>query len=205
MSTAPLTTATAPEPTSHQQDVLNDLVDLGHELARLVVEQAKARILPADKASIAFDRITRNIRRCVWLERYLARPVKTIDRTAARKRIIRNVEDAIQRDAEDPDEAESLYEELRERLDTPDLEDEIHGRTTEDIITDILRDLGLAHISGSHPWKRRTPADVADLCIRAAQQITVAGLATTVLPVPAHDPVMQPSQTQRPPAGCNSC
>jgi hypothetical protein len=187
MSTAPLTTPTA-ETTSPQQDMLNDLAALGHRLARLVVEQAEALVIPAVKAATAFDRVTRSIRRCLWLASKVAEPIKTIDRIAARKQIIRKVEDTIQRHADHPDDAESLHEELMDRLDTPDLEDEIRGRPLGDIIDDIIRDLGLAAAPGSHPWKRRTPDDLAELHARAAQ------------PVPSIDrmPATAPAQTEAP-------
>jgi hypothetical protein len=181
--------ATAPHPTltealSHNQDVLNDLVDLGHELAKLIVEQVKTRIMPGATAALAFERITRCVRRCAWLVRELAK--KTTDRVAARKQIIRTVEDSIQRTADHPDDAESLHAELRERLDSPDLEDEIDNRPVIEIIADICRDLGIAHSPGSHPWARRIPADIAALCALAAE------------------PIPRPGQTQHRPATCNT-
>jgi hypothetical protein len=177
---------TLTEALSHNQDVLNDLVDLGHELARAIVEQTKTRVMPAATAALAFERVTRCVRRCAWLVRELAKPLNTTDRVAARKQIIRTVEDTIQRTAEHPDDAEALHGELRERLDSPDLEDDIHSRPIIEIIADICRDLGLAHSPGSHPWKRRTPADLARLVAYAAQ------------------PVPPPSQTHRRPAAHNS-
>ena len=168
MTTAPATTVT-PETTSHHQDVLNAFIDMSHVLAQLVVDEAKAKTVPATKAAFAFDRLARTVRRCVWLVRELAKPIQTIDRIAARKQIIREVEDNIQRGAEDPEHAHELREELRDRLDSQDLEDEIAGRTIGQIITDIVRDLGLAHALGHHPWQRRTPADLAELQALAAQ------------------------------------
>jgi hypothetical protein len=163
-----MTTSTAPtiDATTHQQAVLNDCVDLGHKLVRLVVAQAEANPTQALKAAPAYDRVTRSMRKSILLFRKLAEPVKTIDRTAARKRIIRTVEDAIQRETDTP---EALHEELLDRLDTLDLEDEIGNRPVEDIIADIIHDLGLAASHGMTPWKRRTPADIAQLVARAAQ------------------------------------
>ena len=155
--------------TTPQQDMLDDLARLGHRLARLVVEQAEAGAMPAITASTAFDRVGRNIRRNLWLARKLGEPLKTTSRVAARKQIIRTVEDVIQRDTEDPDDAESLREELMDRLDTSDLEDEIDHRPIDDVIADIVHDLGLATSRGTHPWKRRTPADLAELNACAAQ------------------------------------
>ena len=177
MSIAPCSTAVPPEVTSHHQDVLNDFVDIGHELARMVLDQAKAGTLPAVKATMEYDRLGRCVRLCIWLVRKLAEPMKTVDRIAARKQIIRTVEDSIQRHA-DPADADTLHEELMDRLDTLDLEDEIAGRPIEEIIADICRDLGLATIPGSNPWKRRTPADIAILRARAAE-LTGTPVAST--------------------------
>jgi hypothetical protein len=89
------------------------------------------------------------------------------NRISARRRIIRAVEDAIQRDAPD-DEADSLHAEFLERLDAPDIEDDIADRPVAEIIADICHDLGLAPFPALRLWKRRTPADIALLCARAA-------------------------------------
>jgi hypothetical protein len=165
MSTAPLP---VPSATSRQHDMLDDLSGLGHRLVRLTVDQAEAGTIPLAQATLGYDRVCRNIRRNILLTRELAKPIKTTDRVAARKRIIREVEDSIQRNA-DEDEAETLHGELLDRLDNLDLDDEIDGRPVKDIIEDIVRDLGLAHIPGTHPWKRRTPDDLAELHARASQ------------------------------------
>ncbi|HEY0202925.1 MAG TPA: hypothetical protein VGC15_02075, partial [Acetobacteraceae bacterium] len=92
------------------------------------------------------------------------------DRTTARKRILRAVEDVIQRppDNDECDDAETLLADLYERMDAPDLDDDIACRPAEDIIRDILRDLGLAALPGSRPWKRRATADITQLNARAA-------------------------------------
>ena len=183
MTTDPALTPCA-EFTAHHQTVLNDAVDFGHRLMRLVVDQAEAGTIPALKAASVYDRVARSVRRSIWLIHKLAEPVPVTNRVAARKQIIRTVEDAIQRDAEE-DEAETLHEELWDRLDSPDLEDEIRNRPVEDIIKDVVRDLGLAASPGTTPWKRRTPEDVTDLCARATQP-------------------PRPIATPRLPVGCNS-
>jgi hypothetical protein len=133
----------------------------------------------------AFDRIARAIRRSIALARSLADPAPPAKnpaqhRAAARRRILREVEDTIQRmspgsddadfDAADADDAsaDALTAELHDRLDAPDLDDDVSSRPVADIITEICRDLGLAVLSGAHPWKRRTPADLEQLRARAA-------------------------------------
>ena len=150
---------------------------------------------PLVSTAAAFDRIARAVRRSIALARSLADPVPPArdpaqHRAAARKRILREVEDAIQRtapasgqtapshaapngsdaDASDAadDSAEALTAELHDRLDAPDLDDDISRRPIADIITEICRDLGLAALSGAHPWKRRTPKDLEQLHARAA-------------------------------------
>ncbi len=106
------------------------------------------------------------------------------DRTAARKRIIRDVEDTIQRKTKD-DEAERLHAELLERLDAPDLDDDIDHRPVAEIIEDICRDLGIANYPGAHPWKRRTPADIAILADRAANTTSARARAAPSPKAPA--------------------
>jgi uncharacterized membrane protein YccC len=118
--------------TAHLQDVLNDFVDFGHRLIRLVVEQAEAGEMPVEKATKAYDRVTRSVRRSIMLIHKLAEPIKTVDRVAARKRIIRVIEDNIQRHAEES-EAETLHREFLERLDTPDWEDDLGERPVDEI------------------------------------------------------------------------
>ena len=178
MSSPPLSATPIDDRMSHLQDVFVSCVELGHELAQLAIAPAKETTLPVDNASIAYHRTTRSMRLSAWLIRKLGESGKIVDRVAARKRIFRTVEDVIQRHEDDVD-TESLQEELMDRMDSPDLEDEIRARPIEDIITDIVRDLGLAQVPGNHPWKRRTPEDLARLCALAAQAPGVEG--TTVL------------------------
>ena len=142
-----------------------------------------AQPIPASDALIslaaAFDRTARAVRRGILLARSLAEPVQPARdpaqaRAATRRRILREVEDAIQRTGanagarDGQDGAETLQAELRDRLDAPDLDWDITARPVADIIAEICRDLGLAMPSGLHPWKRRTPDDIARLCAAAA-------------------------------------
>ena len=62
----------------------------------------------------------------------------------ARKRILREVEDAIQRTEKSPNQ-DSLNAEFLDRLDAPDLIDDIATRPIPEIIADICRDLGLGN------------------------------------------------------------
>ena len=152
--------------------------------------------------TVAFDRIARCVRRSIALARTLTEPPRPAPhpaqhqpgqhRTAARKRIIRAVEDVIHRRATGP-RAESLHAELQERLDAPDLEDDLSSRPAAEIIAEICKDLGLADMPGAHPCKRRTPADIANLYARAAQQ---PGPAQQ--PTPARQPAPTPPPARLP-------
>ena len=164
----------------YYRSVLHEFIDIGTELARAVRKQAAAETdepasMTLGDAAVAFDRLSRAVRRTVALARKVAEPVPARadagserTRAAARRRILRDVEDVIQREAEGAD-VDVLEAELRERLDGPELDDEIDGRPTAEVIADICHDLGLLTFLGNHPWKRRGPADIAALCERAAR------------------------------------
>ena len=178
--------------TQYYRQVLHELIDMGADLARNVHQQARPHapartpapiLAPAcpNDPTIAFDRIARCVRRTIALARTLAQPLPprpgqhglgqhglAQQRTSARKRIIRAVEDVIHRRTDGP-HAESLHAGLSDRLDSPDLDDDIASRPVAEIINEICRDLGLADMPGNRPLKRRTAADVANLHARAAQ------------------------------------
>ena len=185
MSTNPTPTPPNPADPHAYREVLHDLITMGANLARAVHDQATPQPQPATPPSpdtlihlaAAFDRLARAVRRSITLARTLdhppvVRPDPAQHRAAARQRILREVGDAITRAAHDPDawhtDEDALTAELHDRLDGPDLDGAIAARPIPDIITEICRDLGLAAPPGAHPWKRRTPADIQDLCARAA-------------------------------------
>jgi len=173
----------------------------------------------------AFDRTARAVRRGVMLYRILAEPPPPAPdparhRADARKRILREVEDTIGRTAHDParpgsdntgsdnpgagrldadnPDADSLTAELHDRLDAPDLDDDIAIRPAADIITEICRDLGLLAPPGTHPWKRRTPDDIQQLCARAAAASPARHPARQPGPAPAPRPGSTPRLTPNP-------
>ncbi len=167
--------------------------------------------------SIAFDRVARAVRRTIALAHKLSElrqagtdhAATSLDQrtTAARKRVIRDVEDTIQR-AAPASEFESLQAELLERLDDPDFDDEILHRPTAEIIAEICRDLGIAAAPGTRPWKRRTPQDIAILSARAtapcrirpvgAPSATSAPAVPQAAPTENRSPSIPHSATQRP-------
>ncbi len=204
------------EDAQYYRGILHELVEMATDIARAVHRQATAEQsaehgpagaaqpqAPAPDPTIAFDRIARTLRRTIALARKLAdpAPLSTAAQAAerrriARKQIIRAVEDSIQRDA-DSAEADALHAELYERLDTIDLDDDIDTLPIAEIIAAIRRDLGIAAMPGAHPWKRRTPQDVRDLCARAAQPRTPQPRTTQPgtgdpRPVPAPPPRPRP-------------
>jgi hypothetical protein len=191
MSSHPLPTQsdTVPDqPVPHLLRVMYELIDIEMGLTRLAQRQAETEVEaaarlnePAPDFTMSCTRLSRSVRRSVMLAHKLAQPAQaqTADRAAkdqvaARKQIIRVVEDSIAHDAP-ADEAEGLQAELLERLDSPDLQEEIAGRPVVDIITDMRRDLGLDGRLGQRPWKRRTPQEAALLCARAATKRPAVG------------------------------
>ncbi len=163
---------------AHYRAVLRDLIDRGADLARQLHERA-ARDPEAD-LTISFDRIARTIRRTIALARHIAtNPPKAHtatdrtphDRTQAREKIIRSVEDAIEarRGPKTDTDTRTLYNELNERLLDDGLERDLRTRPLDEIIEELARDLGIAYQSRAYAWKRRTPADIATLRARAAK------------------------------------
>jgi hypothetical protein len=101
----------------------------------------------AEAVAAAFTRVSRSVRLTVLmverLDRGWARPRNADDRQAVAKRqIARGVAEAIAGQAEGERAAE-LSGRLRERLDSPDWENEFASRPAEEVIAIICRDLGL--------------------------------------------------------------
>ena len=186
MSPTP-TTPNDEQEAQHYRAVLRKLVDIAMEHA--------TALPPKPENAVPLDRIARTIRRCILLSRKLGEPLPTprptpIDRTAARKKILRDVEDQIYRQASRA-EAAPLEAELRDRLDRPDVEDDLAQRPIHEIITEIARDLGVGTADArAFKWKRRTPEAVAVLTAQAA--------ATPKPPPPANDPPPRPRPTPSP-------
>jgi len=181
----------AAQPQSEQQSTPQAATQAATAQPALALAKAPAPAALLPDLAAAFDSISRTVRRCIMLAQNLDAPRKPArppapshtaapDRTAARKRILRAVEDTLGRQDYDDsyrvcDPTEALHAELLDRMDAPDLDRDIESRPIDDIIKDILRDLGLAALPGTRPWKRRTPADIAELCARAAAPSRPAG------------------------------
>ena len=106
------------EDAQYYRGILHELVEMATDIARAVHRQATAEqpaehgpesdgqpaASPTPDPSIAFDRIARTIRRTIALARKITDPAPTSPaqgahqrRTAARKQIIRDLEDTIHR------------------------------------------------------------------------------------------------------------
>jgi hypothetical protein len=161
------------EATENCRRILGNLLDISNEMAEILAYQIRSQTddpEAARKTVAAFTPLAQSIRRTIMLHEKLGKPAKPRpNRIAARRRIIRDVEDAIEREARSPAEQETLHAEFLERLDRPDLEDDIADRSIVDIVTDITRDLGLPDLDGTNNWQRRIPHDIAILNARAAQ------------------------------------
>jgi len=193
--------------TQFYREALHDLITIGRGLARHLHQQVTAQPTqqtpkapptpaqaPAPQAAptpeataIAFDRISRAVRRCVALARSLAQPLAPARTPAqhgatARKRATREAGNAIHHRDNGIEHAddETLTAGLHDHLDAPDLDDDLTGRPINEVIAAICRDLGLANVPGPHAW-RPTREDIAQLCARAAA------------PSPAHTPGTGPN------------
>jgi hypothetical protein len=171
-------------------DILQELLVAGSGITKLLQQDISNRATTMIRAAgpdvlphktlldltIPYERLSRAIRRNIMLAEDIAKPIKETAaarteqrQNAARKQIIRAVEDTIALKAPD-DAATALKREFRERLDGPDIDDDIEDRPVPAIIADIIKDLGLACPPGNHPALRRTRQDIAELCARAAKQ-----------------------------------
>ena len=179
------TSTQADQDTAHYRDVLNTLIDQGAALAARIAATATATTTPDSalpEAAIAFDRIARAVRRTIGLAQHIAAnatPRHTATRATTRTRLIRGVEDAIHAKRRETD-TESLTREFHERLEDPMLELDLEGRSIEDLIEEISRDLGIAQHDRPFVHKRRRPQDIADLRTRAH----APGLAVLTAPPP---------------------
>jgi hypothetical protein len=169
----------------HFRDILVEFIDLGAVLIRGIVQQAQAHNAPPapdaappslspQDCNAAYASVTRSVRRSMLLAQKLTDPnaaraaeMSAGRRTAARKQIIRAVEDAIHQDALAA-EAGDLQAELLERIETPEFDEELDQRPAPDIINDMRADFGILGPHSQDVWKRRTPEDIAILNERAA-------------------------------------
>ncbi len=108
-------------------------------------------------------------------------------RELARKQILRTVENAIL-DKAHPLDVEPLRLELFDRLDAPDLDREIARRPIQDLVRDLVGDLGLERAYPRGLVVRRTPQDAAALAARASAR-SEPGAARAAAPIDSGDAI----------------
>ena len=169
--------------TEWYRHVLHGMIGRGADLVELTYQQASQQMMaivrndlpPSTKGvdyAARYELISKAVRRCIMLARSLVEPPKPLvpDSVVARKRIIREVEDKIARQAE-PADRDGLEIELAERMETLDYDADISGRPIDEVIAEIARDLGIEPAFDGIEWKRRTPEDIRKLCALAAAGI----------------------------------
>jgi hypothetical protein len=185
--------------TQYYLRALHQMIDIGVDLTRLVQREAKLQtqfphpvsdlflesiVAKTPDPTIAYERITRAVRRTILLAVKLndaADPSiapQPEPRTAARKPIIRAIEDAIADGIEANEQAEHPQAESHDRLDSPERDpdvadadsegDDITSRSIAEIIREVCCDLGIFVPPGNYPWKHLALADIAALAARAA-------------------------------------
>ncbi|MGI4796614.1 MAG: hypothetical protein ACRYG8_21655 [Janthinobacterium lividum] len=161
---------------------LEELRDLGMEMARYCINRAKADAEDGNDVdrTPAFERVSRGVRRAVFLLQHIAtlcaKAEADLARTQrdgvrARQQIIRDVEDATV--SRPKPERDALVAELYERLDAPEFDRDLAGMTVAQASELIRRDFGLGQI---FTHQRRTPADVETLAARARHSAHAAAL-----------------------------
>lgn len=171
--------------------LIDDLIEIGAAVMRGIHQKANAN-RAAGNRNLAdlfegFEQVSRAIRRGIIMSTRSTTPPETdaAPRLAARKRLIRQIEAAIdganqrseeekrlielaeQADSLDPDDED---DEDEEDYDEEDPNDEIPDVPFPMILAEICRDLGRAstHVS-TRAWRRHVPADALALCARAAR------------------------------------
>lgn len=158
-----LSLAPQPEPTEDDAYYRAMLHDLIADASYLAKSAAADEDLPLADRIDMHDRAARTIRRCIVLARHIAEhPARSAQsrRTAARKQVIRAIDDEIHANAqrratpEAAADASALRAELCERLDAPEFDADLLDRPIPELITEMRRDLGLAGSPAT--WPRRT-------------------------------------------------
>ena len=159
-----------PDPSADPDDIaaiFEEMVHVGAHLARNLRDLPP--LLGQDLAQ-DFHTITRAMRQCALVAQKLreqpapaprqAAPSPP-SRAAAREKIARAVQDAI--DTHAADRAEALHVELLERLESAELAEDLGNRPIAEIIQEICRDLHAVARCEAKQFRRRTPDDVRDL------------------------------------------
>ena len=160
------------DPAPDDQTLLDALRHTGLRLVSAIDASLDADRTPDELDHLAktYERTGRGIRRTIAFCHHLAKPARDpAKHAAARRQVIRAVEDAIER-SETRADPESLRSELYERLETTEFDEDLDHLTPDQAVEHILQDFGLANTPFYPPFPRRTPAQIATLAARAAGQ-----------------------------------
>jgi hypothetical protein len=143
--------------------MLEELAEIGTDLARMMRQQAKAAQWLGTEAAVMFERVDRAVRRTIALairldadwrmsaEEHAAEQAcraALLERARQRQdQVRRAVEDAIESHAH-PSDAGNRVADLRERLADPDRDDELRNQPISVIVAAICKDLGITHDLG---------------------------------------------------------
>ena len=182
------------EDAQYYRRVLHKLIDMGTDLAEAVHRQATEQHpaptpsagaepptptpspSPSPQHAIAFDRLTRSVRRTIALARKLSEPAREAPGPKPRPTEC-NAEGCNDRRLRAPQrstdraEADAEYAEPCDRPEEPDNEDfdeDLDDQSFADLIARIGHDLTLAALPDAALWTRRTPQNVRGLCACAA-------------------------------------
>ena len=151
---------TAAEWNMRRRRRLDELAEIGTDLARMLRQQANAAQWLGTEGPVMFERLARAVRQTTALEAKFETDHQKRERQSAadiqqtrkrqKRQVRRRVEAAIKSDA-DPSNAERLRLDLHERLDDPDIEAEFGNRSIGEIVAAICQDLGLTPDSSAWP------------------------------------------------------
>jgi len=158
----------AAEDSLFHREVLNELIGLGSDLARMIHGQAKdqAAARYADEGvpdvTVAFERVCQTVRRTILLCRKVGEglPVRAEARSAVRPEVAQPVAERAAEPARARDAA-GLRCELGDRMERPECEDALPGRPVGELIGELRRELDACREALSGVGVQRSPDDVA--------------------------------------------
>lgn len=203
---APADAADPPRDEDAQRDRadLQELIDNGMRFQSMICAAAQVVTLadaapgakpgasakPLSHLATALERTARAVRRTILLKQHLAQThlAAAQKRSATRKRIRAALENRIDAAGLQPEQADRLRRELVERVESPELDDELGHRPIEEIIREIRKDLGLDGHPGLPGLPSRTPATAA------SPDRPANPAATPARPQPPSPPLAPPHQ-----------
>jgi hypothetical protein len=158
----------AAEDSLFHREVLNELIGLGSDLARMIHGQAKdqAAARYADEGvpdvTVAFERVCQTVRRTILLCRKVGEglPVRAEARDPVRPEVAQKVAERPAEPARAGDAA-GLRCELGDRVERPECEDALPARPVGELIGELRRELDACREALSGVGVQRSPDDLA--------------------------------------------